>query len=407
MLNRDRAKHLFGAVVAIAIGSSVSACNGAPFHAAAAPQLPTSGLRSERAALPAVANHSGRLGSVLTSRDGGQIFGFAIGQDDRAGILSTSAHIETFDQSSGAITDSFPKITPQRTTYGLDGVFAGGLALITRYVQPKGSIYATRYYDVVSPFTAGTFTGKWTPPIFDVDVQQGGQDPGSSTSVLFAIELKNTDVPDLFVSDIAANTFGKVIHLDPNKFSLGDQPQLASFVLNGDAVLATSPDAGTVGGAAPINVLANLSTGAVRQSNGYNSGPYGAGFVNGMALDPNTAVEVTTTELNAQVEFYNAHTGTGIADVQLPCTGSADQSNSAAGVAVDTVHKLFLVTDPAYACDGSEGGALVIYDEHGTVVETIRGFTFAIAEPAPAIDPSKRLGWAFGPRFDQLQQFFY
>ena len=58
-------------------------------------------------------------------------------------------------------------------------------------------------------------------------------------------------------------------------------------------------------------------------------------------------------------------------------------------------------------CSGSEGSAIVVYDEKGNLVETITGFKFALGEPAPAINPSKRMGWAFGPGFNQLQQFFY
>ena len=153
-------------------------------------------------------------------------------------------------------------------------------------------------------------------------------------------------------------------------------------------------------------MLIDLTTGKQTQFTGYNEGPFGAGFVNGLAVDPNTGVAATTTELNAQVELYDLNKKTGIAAVQLPCTGSASQSNSGAGITADPVNKLFLVTDPFY-CNGSQGSALVIYDEQGNLVETITGFKFAIAEPPVAIDPGKRMGWAFGPQFSQLQQFFY
>jgi hypothetical protein len=51
----------------------------------------------------------------------------------------------------------------------------------------------------------------------------------------------------------------------------------------------------------------------------------------------------------------------------------------------------------------------VVYDESGNFVEAITGFKLAIGEPAPVINPSKRMGWAFGGPggFSQLQQFFY
>jgi hypothetical protein len=52
---------------------------------------------------------------------------------------------------------------------------------------------------------------------------------------------------------------------------------------------------------------------------------------------------------------------------------------------------------------------IAVYDESGNSVETITGFKFSIGEPAPVINPSKRMGWAFGgPNgVSQLQQFFY
>ncbi|HXO16735.1 MAG TPA: hypothetical protein VN909_01060, partial [Candidatus Dormibacteraeota bacterium] len=91
---------------------------------------------------------------------------------------------------------------------------------------------------------------------------------------------------------------------------------------------------------------------------------------------------------------------------QLPCTGDTSQGNSGSGIANDPVNGLFLVTDQNY-CSGSQGSAIVVYDESGNLVETITGFKFAIGEPAPVINPGKRMGWTFGPGFNQLQQFFY
>ena len=119
-------------------------------------------------------------------------------------------------------------------------------------------------------------------------------------------------------------------------------------------------------------------------------------------------VAATTTELNSQVEFYDLKSQSGIAAVQLPCTTNTDQIHSGSNIAVDPVNKLFLVTEQLY-CDGSQGSAIVVYDEAGNFVEAITGFNFAIGEPAPVLNPSGRMGWAFsGPEgFSQLQQFFY
>ncbi|HEY8697149.1 MAG TPA: hypothetical protein VIM02_05990 [Rhizomicrobium sp.] len=358
------------------------------------------------------------LGKVLTTKDGGQIFGFDIDQDGDDGVLASAqtvdgqgnvlVSVETFNQDTGKITKSFAKYRGMRHEYAVDGIFAGDVALITHYVTPKGTIYPKRRYEVMNPVTAEQFTGEWTPPIKNVDVLMAAPNQATSQSVLFVIELKNQDKPDLIVSDIAANTVSNTIHLDPNLFGLGNGPQLGQFTAGNAAVLALSPDGGTVGGAAPVNVLVDLSTGRTTQFNGYNLGPFHAGYVNGLAVDPNTGIAATDTELNAQVEFYDLNSKTGITAVQLPCTGDADQLESGSGIAIDPVNKLFLVTE-TYYCGGGQGSAISVYDETGAYIETITGFNFAIGEPAPVLNPSKRMGWAFsGPSgFSQLQQFFY
>lgn len=356
------------------------------------------------------------LGKTLTTKDGGQIFGFAIEQSGNQGILASSqdtstpgvfkVSVETFNQNNGRIVNSFARSTNKRDSYGVNGIFSGNAALVTHYIVPKGSIFAIRKYETVVPVEAAKFTGTWTPPIKDIDVLQTADNQTTNKSVAYAIELKNQDRPDLIVSNVAADSFGKPIHLDPNVFSLGNGPQLAQYASANQAVLALSPDGGAVGGSPPINVLVDLATGKTAQFDGFNNGYFHAGYVNGLAVDPNTGVAATDTELNAQVEFYDLNKKQGIAAVQLPCTGPTSQSNSGAGITVDPINKLFLVTDPFY-CNGSAGSALVVYDEAGNEVETITGFKFAIAEPPVAINPSKRMGWAFGPAFNQLQQFFY
>jgi hypothetical protein len=351
-----------------------------------------------------VSGHTVGLGKVLTSKNG-QIYGFDINQSGDDGALATASDVETFDQNTGAITSSFPKQNPSGTSYKLDGIFAGDVALVTRYVIPKGKIYAKRFYNVVNPVTAKKFTGKWTPPIKDIDVLQNGVNQTTSTSALFAIELKKQDNPDIVVTDIATNKNLKVIHLNPNTFCGCNIPQFAQDIKTNQGVIAMSPDGGRVGGQAPVNVLVDLKTGKETQFQGLNEGPYGSGFVNGLAVDSATGIAATTTELNAQVEFYDLAKQSGTA-VQLPCTGPASQLNSGSGIASDSVNGLFLVTDYFY-CNGSQGSAIVVYDEKGNNVETITGFKFAIGEPAPVINPSKRMGWAFGPGFNQLQQFFY
>ena len=357
------------------------------------------------------------LGKVLTTKDGGQIYGFDIDQNGNDGVLASAGYdsggnffvsVETFDQNKGAIKKSFATKNSARNSYGVDGIFTGDVGLITHYIIPKGQIYAKRSYELMNPVTANKFTGAWTPPLKDVDIRLAAENQATSTSVIYAIELKKQDDPVLIVSDVAANTFSNVIELDPNTFSLADGPQLGQYTAINEAIIALSPDGGAVGGDAPMNYLIDLNSGNMTSFAGYNNGHDHAGYVNGAATDPNTGVTATDTELNAQVEFYDMAKQQGIAAVQLPCTGDTDQTYSGSGIANDPVNKLFLVTETYDACSGGATSSIHVFDEQGNYVESITGFQFAIGEPPPVINPGKRMGWAFGgPGFSQLQQFFY
>jgi hypothetical protein len=344
------------------------------------------------------------LGALLSSKDGGQIFGFDIDSTGNDAILATANSIESFDQDSGAITGSFPKKVPPGITYSVVGIASGDVGLAIRYIPIKGTPYAKRAYDTIAPPTQQKFTGKWTPPLKDIQVEQMAPGQSAKSTALYAIELKKNDIPDLIVSGVAGNTFSKVIKLDPNFFSLGNGPQLGQDTKTNQAVFALSPDYGRVGGSPPLNILFDMKTGKETQFDGLNNGYYHAGSVNGMAVDSNTGISATDTELNAQVEFYDLakHTGTF---AQLPCTGNTSQLNSGSGITNDSMHGLFLVTVQYNGC--ASGSAIVVYDEKANLVETISGFTFFVGEPPPVINPSKRMGWVFGPKFDQLQQFFY
>jgi len=353
--------------------------------------------------------HPAGLGAVLTSEGGGQIFGFDIDQSGDSGVLATAASVQTFDQNTGKIIKSFGKDLGPDSDYVVNGIAAGNVGLVEIEKVPEGQLYPHRHYKMINPVTGNKFTGDWTPPVKGLIAEQMSSDQASQTSLVFGSKsLKAGEDPILVVTDVAANTFTKVIKLDPNLFCPCSGAVLGQFTAANKAAFALSPDGGAVRGQAPVNVLVDLNSGKTTQFNGYNNGFFHAGYVNGFAVDPNTGVAATTTELNSQVEFYDLKKKTDITFAQLPCTDDTDQVNSGSGIAVDPVNKLFLVTDQFY-CDGSQGSAVVVYDEVGNFVETITGFHMAIGEPAPVLNPSKRMGWVFsGPNgFSQLQQFFY
>ncbi len=377
---------------------STSACAGAGGATPAAPSGAVVGAR------PAHMDGKPGLGVLLTSKDGGQIFGFDINSTGSDGILATARSIESFDQDSGTITGTFPKKVPAGVTYSVVGIATGDVGLAIRYIPIKSTPYARRAYDTIAPPTRQKFTGKWTPPLKDIQVEEMAPGQTAKSTAMYAIELKKNDNPDLIVSDVAGNTFSKVIKLNPAFFSLGNAPQLGQDTKTNQAVFALSPDYGAVGGVPPLNVVFDLKSGKETQFNGLNNGYYHAGSVNGMALDSNTGIFATDTELNAQVEFYDLAKKTA-SFAQLPCTGNTSQLNSGSGIANDSMHGLFLVTQEYDGCGA--GSVIQVYDEKANLVETIGGFKFPVGEPPPVINPSKRMGWAFGPGFSQLQQFFY
>lgn len=377
-------------------------------------------LESSRAQQPrAFRRHAVRLGALLKSKDGGQIYGYDINQNGNDGVLATAqtetsggellVSMETFDQDTGKVTKVFAKHRGGPNSYAVDGIFAGDIALVTQYHQEKHSFEARRSFPLMNPVTANAFTGTWTQPFGDVLLWGTAENQTTQTAALFAYDVHSKgslEQPVLIVTNLTTNA-STVYKLDVNLFGVADGPIIGEYTAANEAVFALTPDGGRVGGEAPVNVLVDMSTGKTKQFKGLNEGPYGSGDVNGMAVDPNTGIAATTTELNAQAEFYDLKKQAGFA-VQLPCTDDTDQSQSGSGITVDPINKLFLVTMQSY-CSGSQGSAIVVYDEEGNLAETLTGFDFPIGESGPAINPSKRMGWAFGgpDGFDELQQFFY
>lgn len=377
-----------------------------------------SGVTPSTRLRPATAQTTGRIGPgrIITTQDGGQIFGFDVDQNGTDGVLASSQPVsngyrvsmETFSTKTAKITKSFAKYTGTVNSYLVDGIFANDVALVTHYVE-KRAFNAVRHYQVMNPVTAQRFTGKWTPSIRDLDVQQNAENQSTTTSVVLAIALRNQDVPDLVVSNVAANSFGNIIHLDPNQFSLANAPQLSQDTVNNLAVIAVSPDAGAAGGPPPNIVTVDLKSGKLKQFAGANCpGSVGCGYANGIGFDSKTGIACTTTELDGGIEFYNVAKQTGFRE-QLP---NAGQFTAGAYVASDPIHKLFLVAQPQTSTGPQNTSSVQVYDEQGNFVESIDGLNFTfnsfqVIGVRIALDPSKRQGWVNGPTVQQLQEFTY
>jgi len=373
-------------------------------------------------AQPAAAQARGHkvgLGTVLSSAYGGQIFGFDVDQNGTDGINddavilpdgSLKSAIETFDLKTGKITKIIKTIHSATGDHELVtfGIFGTDVGLVDEERVHIGNGHVTRndLFDLLDPVSGETITGQWTPPH-----QKGlllfGVAPNQATSTQVALVYRlsgNNDVPWLYVTDLATNTVMNTIRL--TKFEDDFLLPLGQDTKTDEAVTAISS---YPGGPPPVSVVINLANGKMRTFNGFNNGFYGAGGVNGLAVDSTTDIMCTTTELNAQVEFYKISSGQGTW-AQLPNTNNTDQLYSATAITNDPLHHLFLVAQPVSSTGGNS--TIYVYDEKGNLKETINGFTFNVDLPPSfgikiAINPSLRIGWAQGANANQLQQFFY
>ena len=216
-------------------------------------------------------------------------------------------------------------------------------------------------------------SGRWTPPLKLFNVLEWAPNQGTSTSVVFGYQREDSDPLDLIVSDVGKNTFGKAIALSENDFALGTQPQLAQDTVKNLAVMATSPSFGAAGGPPPVIWTIDLASGKIVHFSGVSCpGSVGCGYANGIGYDSSTGIACTTTELDGGLEFYNVAKQTGI-HAQLP--NGAGQLQAGAFVANDALHGLFLIAQPVSSTSGS-GSSIQVYNESGTLEESINGFNF-------------------------------
>lgn len=351
------------------------------------------------------------IGKVIRTADGGQVFGFDVDRSGSDGLLSSGrtidpqghvrASVETFDQVTGKVTKTIVK-TLTMDDFVTEGIFAGDVGLVLH--EHVVNQHNTRSFHILNPVTGQKFTGTWTPRNGStLLLQQAAVNQKTRTALFLGNDFSNNVF--VFTSDVAANTFGRTFQLDPNAFSPGDQPQLAQDYAHNFAVLATSPDGGAVGGALPVIATVNLATGKMRSFNGVNTGIFHSGFVNGLAVDPATRIACTSTELDADVEFYDLVHETGFA-VGLP-GANGNQGATGEAVVADPLHKLFLVAQPNGTVGPAGGSVVDVFDESGHIVKSITGFKSWSVTPQMVVNPAKRTGFIQGPSDNAITEFTY
>lgn len=344
-------------------------------------------------------------GPVITTSDAGEIFGFDIDQNGHDGLLASWAgneiSVQTFDTQSDKITKTFGVITGKRAAKGddyvVDGIFANDAGLVDfQKAGIPGQTATKDTYHLANPVTQNKLNGKWVPPLKLFNVTQWAENQSTKTSVVYGYQREGSDNPSLVVSDIANDTFSKVIPLNLNDFSLATLPQLAQDTVKNRAIMASSPDGGAAGGPPPVIWMIDLSSGKTTHFGGVACpGLAGCGYANGIGYDSKTGIACTTTEIDGGVEFYNVAKKTGFNE-SLP--NGAGQFGAGGFVANDPINGLFLVAQPNSST--GPGSSIQVYDEDGTFVESVNGFGFGASSVIPqriAIDPSSRTGWVNGP----------
>ncbi len=135
----------------------------------------------------------------------------------------------------------------------------------------------------------------------------------------------------------------------------------------------------------------------------------GFGFINGIAVDSADGIFVTTTEDDANVEFYNLAQQNGFT-VQLP-NSQGLQFYSGADVEFDPIHKWFFVAQPNSSV--SSGSTIYVYDTQGVLKQTLNGFNFSnsfnVVAMHIALNPTRRTGFVDGPDqgVTEIQGFVY
>jgi len=354
--------------------------------------------------------------TLVHSQFGGQIFGFDIDQNGTQGVLSEAqllsngnvlAAVETFDQKSGKILKVVSKLETQDDflTLGIAGTSVG----LVEHEHVTGIYVTKRIYEELNPLSSNKFTGLWTPPLSAEDIITGmSRNQGvPTTAVLYFENTGNNFDTFVFGTNVAENTFQPAVDLTDPTFMTSNAPVVAYDSVTNEAVVASSDSA--VGGPAPMIALVDLATGTVNEFAGIRGpAPYRQGSINGLAVDSEDGIAVTTTEVDFRVEFYNLKTQTGVAHV-LPSASGQLQSGS--DVEYDPVNKLFLVAQ-SVSSTGS-GSSIQVYNTQGKLVESLNGFNFSNASNVVfthiALNPSNRTGYVDGPSsgVTDIQSFTY
>jgi len=346
---------------------------------------------------------------IVQSKFGGQIFGFDVDQNGTEGILSEAlllsngkvlAAVETFDQATGQILNVLAQTQSQDdfVTLGVVGTSVG----LVEHEHVVGFLNVQRTFGTSNPLSGNKVTGRWTPPIGSKHlINSVSRSQGGTNNAVFAQDISGNFISLVFSSNVAANTFGPVVQIN-DSLNFGSVPPVMGYnSVTNQAILGGGNGCFRC---QPVLGIADLTAGTFTEEQGF-----GAGFINGIAVDSADNLACTTTEDDATVEFIDLTHHTAIF-VVLPSSGGL-QFFSGADVEFDPLHRVFFVAQPNSSV--STGSTIYVYDIRGNLRETLNGFsfsnTFNVIPAHIALNPSTRTGFVDGPsqNVNQLQGFSY
>lgn len=409
MMERSRLLGALQPVWAAALIFSVSACGGSGLPARPS-TAPVAGVRPQTVG----------LGPVVHSRFAGEIFGWDIDQNGSDGVLTETVlsgtvinAIETFDESTGQITKVVQKRVRQNANVEpvVDAIAGNDVGVIdvARDSFRKG-VQRDDRFDLMSPVAGGKITSRSHPPHpFDVVPNFVTNNQASSSQVMLALyrDKRGNDAAGLYTYDTSTGVWGKRIEFPKHElFNINEKIYAAVDATTSEAVIGYLGRPRYNPHESSTFLIMDAATGKVLRSF-YGKG---FGFPNGMAIDPTTDTMCTTTTGDMDVEFYNLASGKGKA-VQIPVLFGGGAETNGAAVAADPINHLFLVAQLNSTFSSNGGSTVIVYDEHGKLVEFINGFNFlnqfSVVVPHLAVNPSKRIGYVDGPNFNELQEFTY
>ena len=308
---------------------------------------------------------------VVSTKFGGQIFGFDVDQNGTEGILAdvrlfnngdVLSAVETFDLKTGKILNVLSKETNGDNDIVI-GIVGTSTAITEREIPGANQFVDWRPYLLVNPLDSNQFTAQWEPPQFDkndivIGVSRNQGNPIAAFLVLDNIYPGFNNF--VFGWNVPHNTFGPETVLFGADFEPYLAPAFALDTKTNTAVL--SQDAGCQYCTPEIGML-DLATGSFTSFPGL-----GSGTVNGLAVDSEDGTACTTTAMDGNVQFYDLKTGVG-STVFLP--GASGRLQSGTDVEFDPIHKLFLVGQPVSST--GQGSSIQVYDFKGNFVESVNG----------------------------------